>query len=295
MKNIIKSVTLKQYILICIGRFFDYALKKVAYRQYYESLYRLILFYNNLGYKFKKTNEGLIIIGKENFKNYQFLLRPHTSDNKVFNQVIENIEYLSAIQLVEDHFQKDSVNLIIDAGANIGLTTLYLSYHFPNAKFICIEAENENFKQLQKNIHLNSFQNIHLINMALWNSSAELLAIDDNFRDGKSWSKTVVRKSETDCRDLKTIPSISLNEIIHNYNLEIIDLLKIDIEGGEKELFKDEEFLKTLKNKVRFLALEIHDETGMRELIKSKLSVNRFILFDVGETTFAYNESLITN
>ena len=69
-----------------------------------------------------------------------------------------------------------------------------------------------------------------------------------------NWDFTV---EEVDYKDENTIPAISIKDIMIKYELEQIDILKIDIEGAEKELFEDnyDYWLK----KTRVLVIELHD------------------------------------
>ncbi len=55
--------------------------------------------------------------------------------------------------------------------------------------------------------------------------------------------------------------AISINDLITEYNIETIDILKIDIEGSEKELF--EKNFDYWLSKTKLLIIEIHD--GMRK------------------------------
>jgi hypothetical protein len=56
---------------------------------------------------------------------------------------------------------------IIDAGANIGLTSVYFANKFPRSKIIAIEPENGNFEVLLMNVK--NYPNIIPVNAALWN------------------------------------------------------------------------------------------------------------------------------
>lgn len=40
---------------------------------------------------------------------------------------------------------------IIDAGANIGLTSVYLANRFPNARILALEVDQQNFELLAEN------------------------------------------------------------------------------------------------------------------------------------------------
>ena len=47
---------------------------------------------------------------------------------------------------------------------------------------------------------------------------------------------------------------------MQDYGFRQIDLLKIDIEGAEQQIFNDEPHLAQFLPSVRFLILEVHDE-----------------------------------
>lgn len=60
-----------------------------------------------------------------------------------------------------------------------------------------------------------------------------------------------------DYEDSSTIRAISINEIMLKYNIDHIDILKIDIEGSEKELFQ--EGFESWLSKTSLLIIELHD------------------------------------
>jgi hypothetical protein len=68
-------------------------------------------------------------------------LRPNTSDMDVFQQIFVNEEY-------EFSLDTDPA-VIIDAGANIGLASIYYSIKYPKAKIIAIEPELSNYELLK--------------------------------------------------------------------------------------------------------------------------------------------------
>ena len=70
-------------------------------------------------------------------------IRGGSSDAKVFLQVWLNNEY--------DIPLKSEAEVIIDAGANIGLASLYFKDKYPKASIYAIEPEKGNFDQLVKN------------------------------------------------------------------------------------------------------------------------------------------------
>ena len=87
--------------------------------------------------------------------------------------------------------------------------------------------------------------------------------------------------------------TLTLDSFIQNNLISQIDILKIDIEGSEKELFKSEK-IESVLALTKFIAIEIHDEFNCRQLICDLLSVNNFYWTNVGELTIGYNKKLIS-
>jgi FkbM family methyltransferase len=213
---------------------------------------------------------------------------PH-SDFLVFDQVFIDQEYLSVSSLFLNKSLKSHGNFtIIDAGANVGYTSLYLKNHFPHSTILSIEPDDQNFKQLIENISLNSFDNsVFPIQKALLGESGINLSTQKDFRDGKDWAITV---EKTDA--ISNLQSISIIDLIKEYEIKNVDILKIDIEGAERFLFTEENDLSYLK-KVKTIIIEIHDEFNCRELINHSLAKNDFMLIDLGESTLGINKNFI--
>lgn len=95
-------------------------------------------------------------------------LRPKTSDTPVFHQIFTLREY--------DIEFNEKVDLIIDAGANIGLSSVYFANKYPNAKILSIEPEEGNYNILLKNTSL--YKNIIPIKKALYNKICTLNIVD---------------------------------------------------------------------------------------------------------------------
>lgn len=213
----------------------------------------------------------------------EIFLRKNGSDYDVFNQVFIKDEYQPVIDyLIDNNIQVDH---IIDAGSNIGLTTVKLASIFSAAKIICMEPDPGNYSQLARNTWQFGDRVITLPE-ALWNKEEEL-TIDFGFRDGKDWSRSVTNKNVSGT----TVKGISLNTLIKKYNLTRIDLLKIDIEGSETAVFGKESDLSFL-DKVKMLAIEIHDEFNCRQPIYDVLRSRNFTIFNSVELTLAINNKL---
>src|SRR5690606_30834579 len=196
-----------------------------------------------------------------------------SSDLSVFRQVFHQLEYKALADAFLDYFSANDKLNIVDAGANIGLTSLYLSRFFPNARFVCIEPDAANYEMLTFNLLENGVSNSKRINAGLWSRNAKLEVLDD-FRDGKDWSKRV---RETDGVGLD---AFSIQHLVVEFGIDVIDILKIDVEGSEKEIFTsphaDVSFLEITK----CIAIEIHDEFDCREKINQKLAEHGFACFE---------------
>ena len=57
---------------------------------------------------------------------------------------------------------------IIDCGANIGLSVIYLKNLYPDAEIVAFEPDEQNFQLLQKNIASFGFKNVEARKEAVW-------------------------------------------------------------------------------------------------------------------------------
>lgn len=181
------------------------------------------------------------------------LIRNNPSDIQIFTQIFVHQEYNVMIA--------EKVNVIIDCGANIGLASLFFLSKYPNAKIIAIEPEENNFKMLKQN--LDKFSNVTCIKKGVWDKTVNLEIIDNGWGDAGFIIKEAQSISE------KSVPAICIEEVINQFKLEKINILKIDIEGSEEQVILNSS--KWIK-KVDMIFCEIHENlkpglTGKIELI----------------------------
>jgi FkbM family methyltransferase len=170
-----------------------------------------------------------------------FILRNHTSDIPVFRQVFMDYEYSFPVDATQ-------IKTIVDAGANIGLASIYFSAVFPQAKIIAIEPDGKNFELAQRNCK--EFTQVKILRAALWGEEKNLRATPAT--QGGEWAVTV---SETGSNfDVK---GITVNSLFSEYHLDTLDLLKIDIEGAEAEVFNSSAEVWLRRTKI--IVIELHD------------------------------------
>lgn len=292
MKRIFSTVSFKDFIFIYTGIFLNRVLGKFRFHSYYSPLYNLIRHYDQKDYNLRKNGKSLQVSGKDEYEGLEFLLRPGTSDSLVFEQVIVEKEYLPLIDIINKN-AATKIETIIDAGANVGFATIFLKKYFSKAKVVCVEADPDNSKQLSKNVSLNRFDNdVHVLNVALWTSDNESLIIKRDFRDGDSWSIRVAPHSSNQNSNDTKIKCVTLQSIAKEYSLPLIDILKMDIEGAEAELFKNSEFINFLSERVRFCAIEFHEEVCSKSSLEAILNKNHFEIITDKETHFCINTRL---
>jgi FkbM family methyltransferase len=244
------------------------------------------------GYKISRKGKAICINGINAGDNFKYLIRTGTADKKVFDQVMLYGEYQPMVEVIKSKGEENSVKKIVDAGSNIGLTSIFFKKNYPAAIIMSIEADENNFNHQKKNIELNGFKNtVKLFRNALWKNNTDILYISNDFRDGESWSKSV----SLDQNGNSSVKALTIRDIKNLYNKEdIIDILKIDVEGAEAELFSDQDFVMVLKTSVKFLCLEIHDELNIRQKIYETFSKIDFSYQAIGEVCFCVNNNLIS-
>lgn len=136
-------------------------------------------------------------------------------------------------------------SVIVDAGANVGYSVLRFFLEFPAAKIIAIEPDAGNLAQLAKNCA--GYESLSVEPHALWTHRAELAIL--NPEEGSNAFRVTEQQDGP-------ITSISISDIIERHSLDRINLLKVDIEGSEIEVFSD---CGDWLPKVDALLVETHD------------------------------------
>ncbi len=156
---------------------------------------------------------------------------------------------ITAEQYLEFAQLKDSDN-VIDLGAYSGLTSiLFKSAVGQNGNVVAVEADNYNIQAIKKNFNLyNKITqlNIHLFEGAIYKNDHGLLYASEGNMGSSSSDVLQYRSRGIE----KKVPSITLSGLAGKYNLGRVDFIKCDIEGGELEIFDDEQFFNKYRPKI---------------------------------------------
>jgi FkbM family methyltransferase len=147
-------------------------------------------------------------------------MRARTSDRRTFDKIFVNGEY--EIQLPRPP------QLIIDAGANVGYASVFFANRYPQARILAIEPDTDNFRLLQHNTR--AYPNIRCMQCGIWSRNTNLRI--ENPQD-EPWAFRVV---ETDVA-LGSIAAVTLERLMQQAGAQRIDVLKMDVEGAEREIF----------------------------------------------------------
>lgn len=189
----------------------------------------------------RKSKNSLLSISLPSYEN-NIYIRSNSSDTEVFEAVFIALRF----DKIHDHLKP---KLIIDAGANIGLVSIFFANKYPNSIIYAIEPESSNFDLLVKNTI--GLKNIIPVQAAIWKDNSPLSF--ENL-DAEKWAFRVTEKTESSEVIIRTL---TVNDILSMAKKDFIDIFKIDIEGAEKDVF--EENFETWIDKVGIFIIELHE------------------------------------
>jgi hypothetical protein len=138
----------------------------------------------------------------------------------------------------------NSIRTVVDLGANRGAFSVMMT---ARCEFVlCVEAQAHFAPVIRQNMEVNGFSK-YAIETALVGMGGAL--------------------ADFGARRL------TMHELFDSHGLQHVDLVKIDIEGSEFELFQNSNWLR----RVKFLSMEVHPTHGDVRLIAEGLATNGFV------------------
>ena len=161
--------------------------------------------------------------------------RPHTSDRRVIRQIIVDgdydlrrcTRYEEIARFLDGQRRRGLRPLIVDAGANIGISALYFSLVFDAAVIVAIEPEAANFALLQKNV---AGLDVHCLQAALA-SAAGMASVFDPGWDAWGFRTRYDQQGDVPCVSI----DMAYQQFAHDDVFPF--MAKIDIEGAEEDVF----------------------------------------------------------
>ncbi len=148
------------------------------------------------------------------------------------------------------HLPTGEVRFIVDAGAYIGDATAWYLSRFPQSRVVALEPTPDSFAMLQRNCSPYGAR-VRMINGALWFCDDYLdLVLNPSTSTGISVAKDVAGGG--------MVRALSLNTIMNEAGAKMIDILKLDIEGAELQLFENNP--DPWLSRTRCITMEIHSD-----------------------------------
>ena len=221
---------------------------KYIYYFFYQFFFSNFLILDTIIFKKK------IIFDKKN-KFFFSQLVNNKNDLNTLRQIYIKEEYnirnFSSFNTVQKFYDSiidaNKTPLIIDCGSNIGASLNYFYLMYKKSKLVGIEGDIDNYNISNKNI---ISKKIKIYNKVVSSDNCNYQIKDESIKDGRS--KSFIKS------DNGIMKSILLDDIIKEYPKEnyIPFLIKIDLEGAEKELFnKNIEWFRLFP----IIMIEIHD------------------------------------
>ncbi len=214
--------------------------KIFRYKNYFKFLIYVILYSGKRRYKQCKVN----LFGKK------IIIADGLSFVWQFHEIF-----------VEEYYKFNAKNnspLIIDCGANIGLSAIYFKLLFPAAKVIALEPDDKIYNIAKNNINALGFNDVELIKKAVWidNSGVKF------FSEGADGSTMFSDKANT------VVSSVRLKDLLSQFTK--IDMLKMDIEGAEVNVIEDCE---AELAKIETLFIEYHSYVDKKQELDKLLLI----------------------
>jgi FkbM family methyltransferase len=211
-------------------------------------------------------------------------VREGTSDTAVLEQIFHTEEFnistapqFAWIRAAYDRLLATGESpLIVDCGANIGLSALYFASHLPEARIVGIEPGRDNVELARKNTGDTPL--IEIIEAAVHDRSVALELVDP------AAEKFAYRVREAGVRSSTTVEAVTIDALMQQYAATRCLIVKVDIEGGEEALFRSHtDWL----DRTDLLIVETHDwlfpGQGTSRTLFSAIAGRNFEVIQKGE------------
>ena len=139
--------------------------------------------------------------------------------------------------------------IVVDCGAHVGVASLYFSTA-DKCTIYALEPGKDSYEALLENIK--GKDNIKPLNVALRSLKGES-DFRANTKGGVGGNFYQIKGME-----IETVKHITIKDFMEEQKVDHIDLLKVDVEGSEYEIFLSQAF-KDVENKIDMIVCESHN------------------------------------
>jgi len=164
-------------------------------------------------------------------------------------------------------------DIVFDVGTNVGETLLHFGKLVGDGGCVYgFEPDEKNFENVQQNIALNDFENLHVFNLGVSDrkASEKLYRVDEH---NLGMNRILSDEEAKGFQDFVTIETDTLDHIVSENGISQVDVIKIDIEGYEMHALRGaRQMLERFKPK-------LFVEVGYSRLIKNGTSPTELVSF----------------
>jgi FkbM family methyltransferase len=146
-------------------------------------------------------------------------IRLRTSDVSLLSEMLGSAEYNLDFP--------SPPRVIVDAGANTGLTSVFYANKYPQARVLAIEPESSNFELLKENTA--PYANIVCIQAALWKSNTRITITDPGLGHWGFQTREDVSEARSN-----EVEGITIDNLMARFAIDYIDFLRVDIEVHDR-------------------------------------------------------------
>lgn len=204
-------------------------------------------------HNWRRTNTGpsevfTVDLRLGNGKTAAIKLRSLSGDIFILHEILT----FAAYHISNSRIAHERVYTIIDGGANIGITSLYFAARYPHAKIYSVEPLPQNFTLLEANVKHET--RIKPLYGCITGTSQKTV----QFTTGHpTWGNCIGEVGIT-------VPAFTVEELCRTEGINQVDLLKLDIEGAEEQVFANGNFL----DRVQHIVIELHNDYDFRRFQK---------------------------
>lgn len=245
VKSVLKKIPLTRHARAQVRRWLDKREGKRLFENYDQYLQALDR--KGAGTVLLRTRDGLDIT-----------IRQNIWDARIIREIFFGRPY-------DRHLTLPPRPVVVDIGGYIGDFSIYAAKYLNAARVVVYEPTAENFEILRRNVEVNGLADrITSVNKAVGVAGEIVLNVqveeDQEIHVSAYWYMEAEQRK---------VPSVTLSDLIEEHRLDMIDLLKVDCEGGEFDIFPA--MPAHLFDRIRNIVFEYHPIEGYREKLGSVL------------------------
>lgn len=227
----------------------------------------------------------------------QFLYRPNSIGDvgvirQVFREECYSIQHWFQGRKFHEYLKSATASrpgLIVDAGANIGASSVYFGEIYEGCHVFAMEPSAANFSLLRENT--SCYRNIDRFKGALSGWDETLSLQDPGLSD---WGFRTCQTSQNLSSPAECVQAVSMETILAKASFAIPMIAKLDIEGAEERVFRG--CTKWL-DRFPLVIIELHDWmlpfSGVSKGFLTAISRRNVDILHRGENMFIFNQTLL--